>query len=243
MTSSDKSALAGSEARKLVRTARKAALATLREDNSGPFVSLVTVATDSTGAPLTLISSLAWHTKNVRADNRVSLLVDGSGEDGDPLEGMRVSLWGVLVRDENPASRERFLAHHPAASFYAGFKDFAIYRLEVEGGHSVAGFGRIETFAAADYLLPVERFADVFDAASGIIQHMNEDHADAVALYAERLMKVAGNEWRMTSCDPDGFDIVSGNRALRFAFDRTVATRAEVRQDLVEMVRRARAME
>lgn len=233
----------GREARLLLRSARKAALATMRDDKAGPFVSLVTVATDACGAPLVLISSLAWHTRNIQSDARVSLLIDGTGLDGDPLEGLRVSLWGNLVADETAEARARFLAHHPAASFYAGFKDFAVYRLEVEGGHSIAGFGRIETFPATDYLLPKDHAATIADAASGIVEHMNDDHADAVALYARKLMNVDAGEWRMSTCDPDGFELVSGKRVLRVPFDRTVISREEVRHELVSLARRARAME
>ena len=40
-----------------------------------------------------------------------------------------------------------------------------------------------------------------------IVAHMNDDHADAVQLYAERLLGRAGAGWRMTGIDPEGLDL------------------------------------
>ena len=45
-------------------------------NNGDPYCSLVNVATDASGAPLMLLSTLAIHTKNLLADSRVSLMLD-----------------------------------------------------------------------------------------------------------------------------------------------------------------------
>ena len=63
-------------AKKLLREARSGALATLMLNNGDPYCSLVNVATDASGAPLMLLSTLAIHTKNLLADSRVSLMLD-----------------------------------------------------------------------------------------------------------------------------------------------------------------------
>lgn len=239
----DAQALTGHSARILAKSAQKAALATLRHDTAGPFVSLVTVATDLAGAPLMLLSSLAWHTRNLTADSRASLLLDGTGADGDPLEGARVSLWGSLIPDDKETSRDRFLAHHPSSALYAGFSDFRIYRLDIEGGHSVAGFGRISSFARSDYLLPADSLAEIAEASAHMVQHMNDDHADAVALYAKNLLKAEGGNWKMSTLDPDGFDLVSGRTVLRYNFANPILTRDAMRKELVRLVQVARAVD
>ncbi|WP_137388407.1 HugZ family protein [Rhodoligotrophos defluvii] len=232
----------GASARYLLRAARKGALGTLQAEGGAPLVTLVTVATDPVGAPLLLMSNLAWHTRNLKADTRASLLIDGTGPNGDPLQGIRVSLWGRVAAAGEDA-RARFLARHPEASFYADFKDFAFYRLEVEGGHSVAGFGRIVTFAAQDFLLNQAQFSDVAAAEGRIVEHMNDDHADAVALYATKLLGAPAGAWRMSAVDPDGCDLVNGRDVLRLAFDEPARTAEEVRKALVALVKKARAME
>src|SRR5437660_12308292 len=83
-------------AKKLLREGRSGALATLMPGSGDPYCSLVNVATAVDGAPLLLLSKLALHTKNILADERVSLMIDERKE-GDPLEGARVMLMGVCA--------------------------------------------------------------------------------------------------------------------------------------------------
>ena len=80
-------------AKRLLRTTSLGALATLREKSANPFCSLVNIGTLPEGSPILLISRLAVHTRNIAADNRVSLLL---GEQGapDPLAAPRISLTG-----------------------------------------------------------------------------------------------------------------------------------------------------
>ncbi len=100
--------------------ARSGALATLMAGAGDPYCSLVNVATAADGSPLLLISRLAVHTKNILADNRVSLMLDERKE-GDPLEGARVMLMGTAEATDDAAARRRYLDRHPAAEMFAGF--------------------------------------------------------------------------------------------------------------------------
>lgn len=130
-------------AKQLIREATKAALGTLQADDKAPYVSMVLMATDASGAPILLLSRLARHTKNLEADNRVSLLIDATDGLGDPVTGARLSLTGQISPAADPEARARFLARHPGAAGYADFADFAFYRIEVASGHLIEGFGRI----------------------------------------------------------------------------------------------------
>ncbi|MGE0211353.1 MAG: HugZ family protein [Parvibaculaceae bacterium] len=235
----------GSEARSLLRHARSGALSSLLQEGS-PYGSLVNYATDQRGRPLLLLSTLAWHTRNLERDPRASLLVLGQGSSGDPLEGARVTVIGRCARLEEPAvedARRRYLARHPAASFYAGFKDFGWWRLEIEQAHAVAGFGRIETLAGDEVLLPPEPADTLGAMEAGAVAHMNEDHLDAVQLYATRLIGAAEADWRMAAIDSDGADLTDGSTSLRLAFDRSAGNGKEMRESLIELARRARAMD
>ena len=147
----------------------------------------MTLATDASGAPTLLISNLARHTANLAKDPRASIMVDETGALADPLQGARVTLYGKVERTAEEAVRRRFLARHPEASFYADFPDFAFFRLAVEGAHYIGGFGRIFDLAPSELLVPVEGAASLLEGEPGIVEHMNEDHADAVELYATAL--------------------------------------------------------
>src|SRR3984957_11651067 len=80
-------------ARSLLRHSRQGALATLMTGSGDPYCSLVNVASHPDGSPILLISRLALHTRNILADNRVSLMLDERTQ-GDPLEGSRIMLAG-----------------------------------------------------------------------------------------------------------------------------------------------------
>jgi len=143
-------------ARDLVTRTKTATLSTLatREDGAVyPFGSLVATSPDEHGRPILLLSALAEHTKNLAVHPRASLLfADPSSE--DPLANARVTLLGEVKRvpdDERVAARDAYLARHPEAATYEGFKDFAFYRLEVAEIRMVAGFGRMGWIDAADY--------------------------------------------------------------------------------------------
>jgi hypothetical protein len=129
--------------RRLACSARKGALATLRADGGGPHASLVLVAIEADLAPVLLLSSLARHTRNAHSDPRVSLLIDGTGGEGDPMTGPRASFEGRLAVTTQSADRAAFLARHPAAAAYADFADFAFFRLTASHAYLIEGFGRI----------------------------------------------------------------------------------------------------
>jgi Pyridoxamine 5'-phosphate oxidase len=83
-----KSAIAGA-ARALMRRAFKGTLASIDARNDYPYASLITLATDVSGAPTFFISKLARHTANLARDARASILVDETSalSDPDPLQG------------------------------------------------------------------------------------------------------------------------------------------------------------
>jgi len=228
------------DARGLVRLALKASLATIASGSSYPYASLITTATEASGAPIFLISGLAQHTKNLADDPRASILFDGTGAAGDPLQGARVTLWGRAEKVVDEAVRRRFLARHPEAAFYADFPDFAFWRLRVEGAHYIGGFGRIVDFAPEELLVDTEAAGDLLAAEPDILAHMNADHADAIRLYATRLAGGPEGLWRMSGIDPEGCDLIWEGAARRIRFADPIATPGEARAELVRLVNAAR---
>ncbi|WP_163360823.1 DUF2470 domain-containing protein, partial [Klebsiella aerogenes] len=65
--------------------------------------------------------------------------------------------------------------------------DFAFYRIAVASVHLVAGFGRIETLDGSRVLTDLTGAEEVLTGEASAVEHMNEDHMDANALYATKL--------------------------------------------------------
>jgi len=227
-------------ARKLMREARSGALATLMASSGDPYCSLVNVASAADGSPLLLISRLAVHTKNILANPRVSLMLDERKE-GDPLEGARVMLMGTAAVTDDPSVRQRYLARQPEAEMFAGFGDFAFYRIELKGAHFVGGFGRIVDLKREDLVLDLAGAESLVEAEPEILAHMNADHADTCRLYATKLLGARDGEWRCAGCDPDGLELQNGRAALRLLFPQRINSPGVLRQVLKQMADRARA--
>lgn len=234
----------GAAARALIRAADRAALATSLEragTKGWPYASLVLAAATPAAEPLLLLSDLADHSKNIAKEPRVSLLFDGTGGLAEPLTGPRVTLLGRARASADEADRARFLRRHPSAEFYAGFKDFRLYRVTLEAAHLVAGFGRIHWLAGADVCYDTAATAALAAAEADIVAHMNQDHGDAVMLMARELLGLAGEGWAMTGIDPEGIDLRSGGAVARLAFPAAVRDAEEARAALVRLTREARA--
>lgn len=230
----------GAQARTLVRSRDRGGLATAMTGDGWPYASLVMLACDAAANPLLMISELAEHTQNILADNRVGLLIDGTAGLDNPLTGARVTLVGRAEKTTDPDHKARYVARHPDAALYAGFADFALYRLAVERVHMVAGFGAIHWIEKPAYALDSASARELIAAEAEIVSHMNRDHADAVQLYATRLLGLDGAGWVMTGVDPEGCDLRNGGTVARLAFDVPVGTAEEARAALVKLVGEAR---
>ena len=228
--------------RTLLRELDRASLATIlpAEPAGWPYASLVLVAVDHDLSPILLLSDMAEHTKAIKADGRVSLLFDGTGGLDQPLTGPRATVLGRAERIADERLKARFLARHPDAALYAGFKDFGFYRLAVERAHLVGGFGKIRWIEAAELIPP--QAEGLAEAEAAIVEHMNADHADAIQLYAAKLIGRAGDGWTMTGIDPEGIDLRRGGEVARLAFDEPLRAAGEARKTLVALVGRARAL-
>jgi hypothetical protein len=203
-------------------------------------------AVDERGQPLFLISTLAMHTQNLQADPRASLLVAQPGWGGDPLAAARVTLMGRVQRlgpEGATEARPMYLARHPNAAYWVDFEDFAFHRLAVEDVYFVGGFAAMDWVDAHGYGTACPD--PLADAAAGIIEHMNRDHADALLTFARVLAGAEADEAAMVSVDRLGFKlrIKRGERirSARIPFPREVRSARESRVVLIEMLQDARA--
>ena len=196
-------------------------------------------AADDTGRPVFFVSSMAMHTQNLQQDSRASLLITQPDVSGDPLGAARLTLIGKTGLVPADDVRDLYLSRYENARFWQDYTDFAYYRLEVEGVYFIGGFGVMGWVAAGDYATAApDPLADV---AAGIIQHMNEDHGDALRQIARHDTGEQVDEASMTAVDRLGFhlrlrtaDRVHGRR---IAFPREVRSTSDARAVLIEMVR------
>jgi putative heme iron utilization protein len=224
-------------ARSLLRRSAQAALATSLD--GAPYASLALVAVDLDGGPLLLLSDLAQHSRNIAADPRLALLFDGSTDQVEPLAGPRLTVLGTAAPSRDRRLLARFTARHPNSRRYADFNDFHLYRVHIERGHLVAGFGRITWIAGA--ALVSAGAAALAAAEPEILAQMNTDRAGMVDLLAAHLLDRAGRGWHMTGIDPEGIDLRRGGEIARLDFPAPAPTPQAVRQALAALVAAARS--
>jgi putative heme iron utilization protein len=227
------------EAKRLLRSIRSGALATLGSDGH-PFATLVNVATDVDGSPLLLVSKLALHTRYLEADGRCSILLAQTGK-GDPLAHPRLTMSGRAEPVSQTRARNRFLRRHPKSALYADFPDFRFWRATLESAHLNGGFGKAGDFGAAAVLTDLSGAEDLVAAEEAALEHLNADHAEALRLYATRLAGEADGPWRATGIDPEGLDLMLADKTARIVFPNRVATPGTLRKVLKDLAEEARA--
>jgi putative heme iron utilization protein len=232
--------------RTLLSLASVGTISTVSRKAAGfPFGSLMPYALDAEGRPIFLISNMAMHTQNLKADPRASLFVAQAAADGDPLGAARATLVGraePVPEGEAALAREQYLARHEGSRYWVDFADFGFFRLEPVELYYVGGFGVMGWVAAEDYRLAA---ADPLAAAAeGILTHMNKDHVDAMILLARTHAQLEATEAAMTAVDRLGFHLrlktAEGMKGARINFLREVRSAEETRTVLVEMVRAGR---
>ena len=236
----------GERTRTLFSLASVGTLSTISRKHPGfPFGSLMPYALDDAGRPLFLISNMAMHTQNLKADPRCSLFLAQAAADGDPLGAARATLIGHAepVPESDLASvREIYLARHENSRYWVDFSDFSFFRLQPVDIYYVGGFGVMGWVEAADYAQAAPD--PLAESAPGILAHMNADHADAMILLARTHAHLEATEVTMTSVDRLGFTLrlktEQGMKGARINFPGEVTTAQETRKALVEMVKLAR---
>jgi len=226
----------------IIRTARYGALATLDPATGAPHVSRVGFTTDFDGVPVILISGLAAHFPALTADPRCSLLAGETGK-GDPLAHPRISIAceAVQIERNSPDHQRiaaRYLAHQPKAKLYIDLGDFRFWRLVPQSASFNGGFGKAYALAGADLLSSND--PALAAAEPNALEHMNEDHFDAVANYARHYCKAPTGNWTLAGIDAEGIDITLGDDTRRIFFDDALKVPEDMHITLVKMAKTAR---
>ena len=228
-------------AKGLIRTARHGALAVSEPQTGRAQVSRVGVATNQAGSPVILISQLSPHFQALEANPKASILLGEPGK-GDPLAHPRISLsvtaHKVSDGGERTGLRARYLARHPKAELYVDFADFAFWRLESEAASLNGGYGKAYEMAAGDVMSP--HLAALEANERGAVDHMNEDHLDAIDLYAHQALSDPGEGWRIASLDAEGMDLIRKEELVRVWYPKALSKADALRGMLVAMAKQMR---
>ncbi len=127
------------DARRLILRTKSATLATAKA--GVPHAALVTPAFTPELEPVLLLSELAIHTRQLGANPACALLLTGAADGPNPQTTPRLCLTGIAAKTADERFGRIFLAAHPYAERYAGFADFAFWRICLTESYYVGGFG------------------------------------------------------------------------------------------------------
>jgi putative heme iron utilization protein len=227
---------AGKHARELLLKEYRGVLSTHSKAMPGfPFGSVVPYCLDAQGWPLILISRIAQHTHNLEQDGKCSLLVSERGADDVQAVG-RLTLLAqarqLCDEAQIEAAAARYYRYFPDSQSYHRVHDFDFWRLEPVRWRYIGGFGAIHWL---DDVALANPFAG--ESEAGMLEHMNRDHASAIAHYVELagLPKHAPAE--LAGIDSEGFHLRIGQGLHWLAFPTSCNSPLEVRQALVALAR------
>ena len=227
------------ELQQLLLQSYQGALSTHSQHLQGyPFGSVVPFCLDYQGRAVILISELAQHTKNLKNDSRCSLLVFAEGDDIQAAARLTLVADAVPVAKEDvDAIAQRYYRYFPQSKDFHKIHDFSFWLLQPVKYRYIGGFGRIHW---AEPQTVVNPFSPEVEA--DMVEHMNQDHADALPLYAKLANIVVADNVAisMTGIDSLGFHLRIGEKIIYISFPQAVNSPQQVRQTLVELLKIAR---
>lgn len=213
-------------ARVLLRSARYAAMAVINPDSGFPAVSRVLVGTDIDGIPVVLVSTLSAHTKALVEDRRASLLTGEPGK-GDPLAHPRLSVECLAEAVDRGSAlhariRGRFLARHAKAKLYMDFADFQFFRLVPQSASLNGGFGKAYRLDGEELVIRSDLSEEMAERSQTLVLDLLGTYPYLAAHIAGEIKAGTKQDWRIYGLDVAGFDLISGDKLLRYEFEQAL---------------------
>ena len=228
------SAQVARNARELLLKEYRGALSTLSKAMPGfPFGSVVPYCLDEQGRPLILISRIAQHTHNLRQDPKCSLLIGEREADDVQAVGRLTYLAEAEKLAEAvaiEAAAERYYRYFPDSANYHKAHDFDFWVLKPVRHRYIGGFGAIHWI---DQLTLANPF--VGKAERSMVEHMNTDHAQAIAHYVDLAGLSASEPAQLAGIDSEGMHLRIGQALHWLPFAEPCNTPTQVREALVSL--------
>lgn len=205
-----------------------------------PFGSVSPFVLNHQGMPTILISTIAEHTKNIIQNHHVSLIIFDKNEDLQANARLTLLAKAEQTDKHNELMRARYLRYLPQAEQYFDMHDFHFYTLHVTHARYIAGFGKMGWIEGDAMQIPTN---PIFFEEPGILEHMNQDHAENLSAYCQHFHQVRTETVEMVGIDSLGFDVridTEKNTILRFSFDAPIHNAQEARTQLVAMAKACR---
>lgn len=233
----------------------------LREQHSGvlashslsvkgyPFGSVTPFFMTEQGDVVIYASDIAQHSRNMQANSKVSLCVYNASNE-DSQANARVTLLGKAKADAvDQALQNQYFTLFPQALAYVKAHDFRFYLITTERVRYIGGFGEIYWFSEQEWR---ESKIGLSNHATGAIEHMHQDHADALAeIVGAALDKnIKEGEVKMLTCLQHGFHylVKCSNESQKtvndtsgfIAFNQPISEDFSLRQAMVMLTHAAR---
>lgn len=196
-----------------------------------PFGSVVPYCLDPQGRPLILISRIAQHTHNLQKDPKCSMLVGERGAEDVQAVGRLTYLAEARKLEDGDSietAAERYYRYFPESQNYHKAHDFDFWVLEPVRHRYIGGFGAIHWI---DRITLANPFAGKAEAS--MIEHMNADHAKAIAHYVALAELPATEPAQMVGIDSEGMHLRIGQGLHWLPFQAPCNTPTQVREALV----------
>ena len=225
------------QAKQLSRTHHSGVLGTHSTSMPGyPFGSVVPYLLTPAGDAIIYISDIALHTRNIKANDKVSLTIFDAGEDDSQANG-RVTVMGSAELAKQNDVKAQYFRLFPQAKKYEQTHDFNFYAIRTERVRFIGGFGKIHWVDKAYWSVEAQ---DWHGAPESMINHMNEDHQDAMQLILQHKKGVNVEEPIMHSVFPEGMHCGTEKQTWFVPFEALCVSSTDVRKALVKLTNDAR---
>ncbi len=227
------------EAKHLCRSQHSGVLSTQSSSMEGyPFGSVTPFLMTPEGDPVIYISDLAQHTHNIKKDPKVSLFVFEPHADDSQANG-RVTILGEAELYEDAEFAKQYMHFFDSAKSYEEAHDFNFYKINTRRVRYIGGFGKIYWIQEEHWRLPrLEWQQDT----SGMVEHMNEDHEDAMQLMVQMLYGKSPAKLEMVAAFQEGVHYKDENNHVYYIpFKHFCQSGQDVRMELVRLTKESRA--
>ena len=220
------------QAKQLSRTHHSGVLGTHSTSMPGyPFGSVVPYLLTPAGDAIIYISDIALHTRNIKANDKVSLTIFDAGEDDSQANG-RVTIMGSAELAKQNDVKAQYFRLFPQAKKYEQTHDFNFYAIRTERVRFIGGFGKIHWVDKVYWSVEAQ---DWHGAPASMINHMNEDHQDAMQLILQHKKGVNVEEPIMHSVFPEGMHCGTEKQTWFVPFEALCVSSTDVRKALVKL--------
>ena len=229
-----------------------------------PFGSIVPFGLDDSGKPFILVAEMAAHTKNMLHSDKVCLFLSQQLSTGDPQSNWRVSIIGNMKRivpqrrieelddemledciqvtdDDESHLLARYIERVPQAERYLRTHNFYFWKMHnIEKIRYIAGFGKI-CWISAEELHSAMNDVELDEIKQGSIEHMNEDHEDAMIILCEGTHGFKPESANMIDLDCGGvlMHTMNPEKLVYSPFGKRILA-DDLRMEIVNLIKKAR---